>query len=152
MSVTDTEMNTKTLVQIVVYGNVVQEIGPVYMRYARLATDYHDAILGMWEGRVTSQEDVHSDGELHRWEYRADGTFVYYSLVDGEWTASDQILSDYFADGNLISFRWQYAGGAELREWWEIESIKDGVMKWTALRQHEDGSTYTATFEMTKVE
>ncbi len=39
----------------------------------------------------------------------------------------------------------------ELREWWEIESISDGVMKWTALRQREDGTTYTATFEMTKV-
>jgi len=24
-------------------------------------------------------------------------------------------------------------------------------MKWTALRQREDGSTYTATFQMTKV-
>ena len=34
--------------------------------------------------------------------------------------------------------------------WWEIESIKDGVMKWTALRMREDGTTYTATFSMTK--
>ena len=33
-----------------------------------------------------------------------------------------------------------------------IESIQDGVMKWKALRQREDGSTYTATFQMTKVE
>jgi len=33
----------------------------------------------------------------------------------------------------------------------EIESISDGVMKWTALRKKADGSTYTATFEMTKV-
>ena len=38
-----------------------------------------------------------------------------------------------------------------LREWWEIESIKDGVMKGTALRMREDGTTYTATFQMTKV-
>ena len=40
----------------------------------------------------------------------------------------------------------------ELREWWEIESISDGVMKWKALRLREDGSTYTATFQMAKVE
>lgn len=26
------------------------------------------------------------------------------------------------------------------------------MMNWTALRQREDGSTYTATFQMTKVE
>ena len=27
----------------------------------------------------------------------------------------------------------------------------DGVMKWTALRMREDGTTYTAKFQMTKV-
>jgi len=34
---------------------------------------------------------------------------------------------------------------------WEIASVENGKMKWTALRQKEDGSTYTTTFEMTKV-
>ena len=43
------------------------------------------------------------------------------------------------------------ADSDELREWWEIESIKGDVMKWKALRMRDDGSTYTATFEMTKV-
>ena len=38
------------------------------------------------------------------------------------------------------------------REWWEIESIEDGVMKWKALRQNADGTTYTATFEMKKID
>ena len=45
-----------------------------------------------------------------------------------------------------------YMAWAEgLREWWEIESIKGGVMKGTALRLREDGRTYTATFQMSKV-
>ena len=39
----------------------------------------------------------------------------------------------------------------ERREWWEIESIENGVMKWKALRTREDKTTYTATFQMTKV-
>ena len=52
--------------------------------------------------------------------------------------------------GNLLCSRWINAG-TELREWWEIESIENGVMKWKALRQKVDGSTYTATFEMKKV-
>jgi hypothetical protein len=61
-------------------------------------------------------------------------------------------MADYFVDGILLCTRWQHtADSEELREWWEIESIENGVMKWTALRMHEDGSTYTATFEMTKV-
>ena len=62
-------------------------------------------------------------------------------------------MSDYFVDGILLCTRWkQTADSKELREWWEIESIKDGVMKWKALRMREDGTTYTATFEMTKVQ
>ena len=40
----------------------------------------------------------------------------------------------------------------EQRQWWEIESIQNGVMKWKALNQDSDGSTYTETVEMTKVE
>jgi hypothetical protein len=40
---------------------------------------------------------------------------------------------------------------AEKRDWWEIESIENGIMKWKALRRNEDGSTYTSTFEMTLV-
>ena len=59
----------------------------------------------------------------------------------------------YFIDGTLLCMRWKNVGSdIEYREWWEIESISDGVMKWKALRLREDGSTYTATFQMAKVE
>ena len=102
---------------------------------------------------ITSEQSEYDDGEPHRWEYKADGTYVYYSLVDGQWTPSSQPMSAYFVDGTLLCCRWKMTDDSdELREWWEVESIKDGVMKWTALRQREDGSTYTATFQMTKVE
>ena len=40
---------------------------------------------------------------------------------------------------------------AETDERQEI-TIADGKMFWTALRQNEDGTTFTATFEMKKVE
>ena len=152
-AITDTEMMTKTYVQFVVYGNVVQEVGPVEMHYVRLTADYHDAVLGTWEGRVTSDQSEYDDGEPHRWEYKADGTYVYYSLVDGQWVDNVNSFADYFIDGTLLCMRWKNVGNdTEYREWWEVESIQDGVMKWTALRQREDGSTYTATFQMTKVE
>lgn len=42
--------------------------------------------------------------------------------------------------------------GAEYREWWEIASIEDNVMSWTALRKKADGTTYTASFSMVKVQ
>ena len=152
-AINDTEMMTRTYVQFVVYGKVVQEVGPVEMHYVRLTADYHDAVLGTWEGRVTSEQSEYDDGEPHRWEYKADGTYVYYSLVDGQWVDNVNTFAGYFIDGTLLCMRWKNAGNdTEYREWWEVESIQDGVMKWTALRQREDGSTYTATFQMTKVE
>ena len=122
-------------------------------RYIRINNDFENDIIGTWEGKVTSAEDEHTDGELHRWEYKADGTYVYYNKVGDEWVNNNDVLAEYFVDGILLCTRWkQTADSKELREWWEIESINDGVMKWTALRMREDGTTYTATFEMTKVQ
>ena len=61
-------------------------------------------------------------------------------------------MAEYFVDGTLLCMRWKNAGDdTEKRERWEIASVENGKMKWTALRQKEDGSTYTTTFEMTKV-
>ena len=123
------------------------------VRYVKVTADYKDAILGMWEGKVTSDEDEHTDGEVHRWEYKDNGTYTYYTKVGDSWSTSSDFKSDYFVDGTLLCTRWQKtADSEELREWWEIESIENGVMKWKALRKKADGTTYTATFEMTKVQ
>ena len=122
-------------------------------RYVKVTTDYSDAVLGKWQGHVTSaMGSAYDDGEDHQWEYLADGTFRYYLQdEDGNWvTNPDQTLSQYFVDGVLLCTRW-IIDGTEYREWWEIASIANGVMNWTALRQNEDG-TYTATFQMEKVE
>ena len=123
------------------------------IRCEKLDVDYSADIIGMWEGRMTSEQSVYGDVEDHRWEYMTDGTFNFFRKVDDQWQISDDDFSDYFVAGNLLCTRWKNAGegNEENREWWEIESIENGVMKWKALRQKEDGSTYTATFEMTKV-
>lgn len=122
-------------------------------RYERITNDYEKDIIGTWEGKVTSDKDEHTDGELHRWEYKSNGTYVYYSKVDGDWKASTDNLSDYFVDGTLLCTRWKKTSDSEeIREWWEVESIQNGKMKWKALRMRDDTTTYIATFEMTKVE
>ena len=134
-------------------GEVISTKGPMEMRYVKVTTDYKQAVLGKWEGHVTSEQGSEfDDGEDHQWEYLADGTFRYYSQDgNGTWvTNPNQTLSQYFVDGTLLCTRW-VIDGTENREWWEIASIADGVMNWTALRQKPDGSTYTATFSMTKV-
>ena len=123
-------------------------------RYERITSDYKNDIIGLWEGRSTGADGSEfDDGENHRWEYLADGTFHYYHKVNGQWQISDDEFAEYFVDGTLLCTRWKNAGAGneEHREWWEIESIENGVMKWKALRQNADGTTFTSTFEMKKV-
>ena len=123
------------------------------VRFEKIKADYAEPILGTWEGHVTNSEgSVYDDGETHRWEYKADGTYVYYEKDGDDWVPyKGNTLNEYFVDGTLLCTRW-IDNDVENREWWEIVSIKDGVMKWKGLRQKEDGTTYTATFEMKKVE
>ena len=80
--------------------------------------------------------------------------YCYYHKVDGLWQLSNDVLNEYFVDGKLLCTRWKNAGEGkkENREWWEIEITENDVMKWKALRMREDGSTYTATFELKKVQ
>ena len=152
LDISDKKMLMSSDWNVYVDGNSVQH--EVYGKecYERITKDYQQDILGTWEGMVTSAEDEHADGQLHRWEYKADGTYVYYDKDGAEWVTHDDVLAEYFVDGILLCTRWKNtADSEELREWWEIESIEGGVMKWKALREREDGSTYTATFQMTRV-
>ena len=152
LSLNDKEMLMSSDWNVYVNGNSVQHEVYEKERYERITKDYKDAIIGLWEGKVTSEDDEHTDGELHRWKYNANGTYDYYSQENGVWKAGSDVLAEYFVDGTLLCTRWKKtADSEELREWWEIESIKNGVMKWKALRQREDGSTYTATFEMSMI-
>ena len=122
-------------------------------RWERVTKDYETAFLGLWEGKVTRDLGDETNDELHRWECMAAGTYAFYDKVDNKWVEAPHYLADYFVDGTLLCTRWQDTKDSEeLREWWEIESIKDDVFKATALRVREDGSTYTATFQMTRVQ
>ena len=121
------------------------------VRYVKVNDDYSETIVGMWQGHCTSAGSVFDDGLEHRWEYLADGSFRYYTAVDGQWQLSDDDYANYFVTGNLLCTRWRNAGGdAENREWWEV-TINGDTMNWTALREDENGQRYTATFEMSRV-
>ena len=65
--------------------------------------------------------------------------FIIYHIINVEY--------------KCLCTRWKNVGDdTEKRESWEIASIKDGKMNWTALRENADGSTYTSQFSMTRVE
>ena len=152
-SIDDNNMSCNFKIVVMKDGEVYETVEDTRI-YRRVTADYSADIIGMWEGHSTGEEGSEfDDGENHRWEYMTDGSFNYFRKVDGQWQISDDDYADYFVDGNLLCTRWKNAGAGneEHREWWEIESIEDGVMKWKALRQKEDGTTYTATFEMKKV-
>jgi len=132
------------------HGEGVPEGDWKVVRYKKVTSDYIAAILGTWEGRCTSEGSEFDDGQVHRWAYTEDGNFLYYvQNSEGKWVPSQDTQNEYFVDGNLLCTRW-VDNGVENREWWEI-SIAGDKMNWTALRQKEDGTTFTATFEMTKV-
>ena len=152
-AINDKEFTAIQKLTVIIDGKI-QDSHELPIRFVKVEKDYSADIIGMWEGHSTGAEGSEfDDGENHRWEYMTDGTFNYFRKVDGQWQISDDDYAKYFVAGNLLCTRWKNAGegNEENREWWEIESIKDGVMKWKALRQNADGTTYTATFEMKKV-
>ncbi len=122
--------------------------------WKKVTADYSTAIVGIWDGRRTSDQSVYDEGHPHRWQYLDDGTYHYYTLdKDGNWNLSGNIYNYYFVDGNLLCTRWaESADSIDHREMWEIQDISNGLMDWTALRRADDGSTYTATFGMSHVD
>ena len=151
-SISATEFTAELTVTVKADGNVVLTIEDTD-RFVKVTDDYSQAIVGMWEGHMTSAFSEYSDNQIHRWEYLADGTYRFY-LKDGDnWVPSDDAFAEYFVDGNLLCTRWKNNGEGmeEHREWWEIASIENNAMSWTALRKRADGTTYTASFSMAKV-
>ena len=148
-AINNSELIANRKLTVTVNGKVVISEDQL-VRYEKVTADYREAIVGTWEGRCTSEGSVFDDGQEHRWQYKADGTYVYYVKDGDNWVPSENTLNEYFVDGTLLCSRW-VDNEQENREWWEI-SIDGDKMNWTALRQKEDGSTFTATFEMKKVE
>lgn len=153
ISITGNDMLLVTNNETFINGKSYRITNGLNERKVRVTHDYSDDIIGTWEGLLTSDQDAHSDALLHRWEYKTDGTFVYYRQDDhGEWVSDVNTMSEYFVDGTLLCTRWKnYGNDTEYRESWEIASIGNGKMDWTAIRQKPDGTTYTATFSMKRV-
>jgi hypothetical protein len=148
-AINNSELIANRKLTVTVNGKVVISEDQL-VRYEKVTADYRDAIVGTWQGHCTSAGSVFDDGQEHRWEYKADGTYVFYVKDGDNWVPSANTLNEYFVDGTLLCSRW-IDQGQENREWWEI-TINGNKMNWTALRENPDGTTYTATFEMTKVE
>ena len=121
--------------------------------YKRVAADYSADIIGLWEVTGMTGEGTYNDDNA-RLAFLADGTYKYYRKSEaGEWQlVSTRDVEEYFVDSDWMATRWQETGGEMNYEWWDIDEIKDGQMKWSALREREDGTRFTTTFTWRKVE
>lgn len=120
--------------------------------YNRITADYSSDIIGLWEGVEMTGDETYGNAEA-RIAYLPDGTYRYYQKnSEGMWEVkADQELSEYNVDGDWLATRWQETGGEMNYEWWDIDEIKDGQMKWSALRERPDGTRFTTTFTWKKV-
>ena len=75
LSITDTELLADMDFTIVASDSTHHE--KMTQLYTR-TPDYTEAILGLWEGRISSEQSVYDDNLDHRWEYKDDGTYLYY--------------------------------------------------------------------------
>jgi heat shock protein HslJ len=122
------------------------------IRFVKTTADYSAAILGTWECQGLTGIETYNDANA-RLEFFADGTYNYWRKNNaGEWEAvTNREFQNYFVDGTLLATRWKNIGEDELREWWEIASIANGQMQWTALRQNPDGTTVQQGMKWVKV-
>ena len=151
-SINAQEMQAIVTLTLTENGKVVGS-GTSNVLYEKVTERFGKAIVGVWEGRMTEGKSAYDDGEYHRWEYLEDGTFNFYRKVGdtGSWEKVADEFAEYFVDGRLLCTRWQNVGAEECREWWEIRSIENDTMIWTALREDEVGNRYVASFAMTKL-
>ena len=121
-------------------------------RFVKQPTGLDAKVLGLWECTGLSGIETYNDANA-RLEFFADGTYKYWRKNDfNVWNAvTSREFQDYFVDGTLLATRWKDEGDAELREWWEIESISGDEMVWKALRQNEDGTTSTQRMTWKKI-
>ena len=118
---------------------------------SKVTADYSQDIIGMWEGVEMTGDETYGDAN-HRIEYKADGTYVYYDKDGNDWKLSEDVDNEYNVDGDWLASRWRPKAGEDFEyEWWDIAEIKDGTMKWSALREKGDKTRYTTTFTWKKI-
>ena len=133
-------------------GQVTATYGPRQEHFTRTEADYTEAVVGLWEITFTSDNPEYESSVPYRELYRNDGTASFYDLIDGQWVEEETTYNEYFADGPLFCFRWQKPGQEGRHENWEIVSCTGGEMVSKALHRRTDGSTYTITAHLKKVE
>ena len=120
--------------------------------YKRVTTDYAAEIVGVWEGVEMTGDETYGNAEA-RIIYDAYGKFYYFSKNDeGQWAINfKESDRKYIVDGDWLATSWKDENGNTNFECWDIDEIKGDVMKWSALREREDGTRFKTTFTWRKI-
>lgn len=146
----DVHLNCVVQMTDCVDGQAVKTHPEINMQYKRVENSFEQSILGVWEGEPKSNQDTYGDGKPHRWEFKADGTYVYYVQNGNAWVPSSNTLNEYFVDGDKLCMRWE-EGGKEYREWWTIALLEEDDMTWTAVRKSETSSYFNSTYKFKRI-
>lgn len=87
----------------------------------KVTADYSRDIIGMWEGTAMTGYETYGDYH-HRIEYRADGTYTYYSWDEAAqaWKPLEDVFDEWNVDGDWLATRWQNNGSDVMNyEWWD---------------------------------
>ena len=153
VTVSDNDLRFTAKTTLSKNGQVTASYGPRQEHFTKTETDYTKTVVGLWEISFTSDNPEYESSEPYRELYRSDGTASFYDLIDGQWVEEETTYSEYFADGPLFCFRWQKSdAGIDRRENWEIVSCTGNEMVNKAFCRRADGTTYTITAHLTKVE
>jgi hypothetical protein len=152
-TITSSKLSTLHDVSIYYDGKVIASGKGTPLRFAKITTDYSQDIIGLWECTALTGTETYNDADS-RLEFFADGTYKYWHKnTAGEWEAViNREFQNYFVDGTLLGTRWKNTGEEELREWWEIASLANGQMVWTALREKTDDTTVQQEMRWKKIE
>ena len=150
--INDNEFTANRKLTIKIDGNVVVYSEDSF-RYVKVARDHSEAVLGLWECKGLKGGETFNDAN-GRLEFFEDGTYKYWRKNDaGEWEeVTTREFQEYFVDGGVLCTRGKNVDENELREWWEIKSLKGDKMQWHALRANEDGSTFEQIMDWEKIE
>lgn len=120
--------------------------------YKRVTADYSEDIIGLWEGVEMTGDETYGNAEALI-VYEANGKFLYFSKNDeGQWAINfKESDRKYIVDGDWLATSWKDENGNTNFECWDIDEIKGDVMKWSALREREDGTRFKTTFTWRKI-
>lgn len=155
VSVSGSDLTLTAKTTISAEGRETATYGPCREHFTRVSADYKaEDLIGRWNGYYACDDPAYSKPDPHQAVFRGDGTCNYYYAKDGgEFKLDPTVYSKYFVDGSLLSLCWLDYGEGEREKYenWEILSVSKEKITSRAFHKRPDGTIYTETYHLSKV-